>query len=79
VLQVRARMWLRNGVELLLLEKVYHSNIWHSSSLDLDLFLLQVAAAAAPHPAAFVHRVLQVYEVQQIAGAGGAQRRRSVS
>jgi hypothetical protein len=64
--QVRARMWLRNGDELLRLERVYHSNIWRGSSLDLDIFGLQLAAAVVPDADAFVRRVLEVFEVESL-------------
>jgi hypothetical protein len=70
VAQVRARMWLRNGDELWRLERVYHSNIWRGSSLDLDIFGLQLAAAVVPDADAFVRRVLEVFEVESLQATG---------
>ena len=58
--QVRARLWVRNGDEVLRIEHVYRCSFWYDTGMDLDLLLLRCWSAVA-HPQDVVGTVLRPF------------------
>eukprot|EP00951_Prasinocladus_malaysianus_P047817 scaffold652048_cov42-Prasinocladus_malaysianus.AAC.1 len=46
--QIRARMWTRNGSAVRAVEMYYRSALWHGVSIDMDYLIMQMWLAALP-------------------------------
>ena len=64
--QVRANMWVRNGLGVIGPAMMYSMSYWSDMLLDIDIAFLQAAAMVIPSPDALVFAIASRFEVLKV-------------